>query len=455
MAALILGLAGGWLLAHGGLGGSPLSLFTTASASGRMSVLVLGADDRPGEPGRSDTAILVSVDFSQNKVTMLSVPRDSWANIPGRGWDKFNHAYAFGKEQLTLKTFNNVFGIMPDHYVVVNMQGFQKIVDTLGGVTIDVEKDLNYEDPYDTPPLKIHLKHGVQRLNGVQALGYVRFRHDSESDGGRQARQQKFIKALAAEALRPQNLTKLPTLSSQLYGAIRTDMSRTDLLRLGMALAKGLDPQSMGTAELKGVDRTFGGIYYLQLNLTEARGIVYKMVNGKDPDPAFAAKTQTAQREYLASITKEQERQAALTKAAEDAAKKAAAQTGQGTGASAPGQTGQPGSATQPGTATGGTTPGGETDTPASVARVSVRDASGKNLGPRYAGLFSEQGMQITQVSTEAAVSGTTEIIIHQADAATLQKVMSLLPNAKLVIQAAGPGTVADIEIVLGQDLAQ
>lgn len=453
--ALLAGLGGGLVLARV-FGRSPLSLFTTASPSGRMSVLVLGADDRPGEPGRSDTAILMSVDFSTDKVTMLSVPRDSWSNIPGHGWDKFNHAYAFGKEQLSVKTFGNLFGITPDHYVVVNMQGFEKIVDTLGGVTIDVEKDLNYDDPYDSPPLHIHLKKGVQRLNGVQALGYVRFRHDADSDWGRQERQQKFIKALAAEALKPQNLTKLPTLSSQLYGAIRTDMSRGDLLRLGMAVAKGLNPQTMGGAQLTGVDRTFGGIYYLQLNLTDARKTLYKMVYGRDPDANFLAQTQAAQQEYLASITKEQERQTALAKAAEDAAKKAAAQAGQGTGTTqpgTPGQTTQPGT-TAPGTGTGSTAPGSGGDTPAAVARVSVTDASGKDLGQRYAGLITEQGLQVTQIVAITPLHPTTEIIVHQADAATLQKVMSLVPNAKLVIQAGAPGS-ADIELILGQDLAQ
>ena len=434
-AALIVGLGGGWLLARGGLGGSALSLLASPSPTGRFNVLLLGADDRPDEPGRSDTAILLSVDLKMDKVSMLSIPRDTWSNIPGHGWDKFNHAYAFGKEQLSIKTLEGLLGLPVDHYVVVNMQGFQKIVDTLGGVTIDVEKDLNYEDPYDTPPLKIHLKKGVQRLTGYQALGYVRFRHDSESDWGRMARQQKFIRALAAEALKPQNLTKLPTLSSEMYGAVRTDLSRTQLLRLGMTLAKGLDPQSMQAVELKGQDRTFGGIYYMQLDFLDARRIAYKALKGTDPDAAFLAKTQADYQTYMASINAEVQRQTALAKAAEDAAKKAAEPSG--------GTPGTGGGTTTPGT--GGTT----------VSPVEVRliDASGKGLGPRYVGLLNEQGFKVTQSFVASEPQAATQIIVHQADAATLQKAMSLLPGASLVIQPPAAGVSEGLEIILGQNL--
>lgn len=429
--ALVAGLGAGWLLARGNLGGSALSFLPTPT-SGRINLLLLGADDRPGEPGRSDTAIVVSADLTNRHVSMISIPRDTWSNIPGHGWDKFNHAYAFGKEQLSLKTLNGLLGVPIDHYVVVNMQGFEKVVDTLGGVTIDVEKNMDYEDPYDSPPLKIHLKKGMQRLSGTEALKYVRFRHDAESDWGRMARQQKFLRALAAEALKPKNLLKLPSLANELYASIRTDLSKTDLLRLATTLSKGLDPQSMDAVELKGRDRTFGGIYYLQLDFLESRRTAYKVLKGKDPDAAFLTRAQSDNQAYLASITKEEQRQVSLAKTAEEAAKKA--------------------------DGSDGTTPGGgvtEPSAPPATSTVVVIDASGKSLGARYAGLLAEQGLQVAQVRAASQPRAATEIVVHKADAALLQKVMSLFPKSQLVVQPPAAGQTADLEVILGADLAE
>jgi len=458
--ALIGGIGAGWLLARSNLGGSALSFFPSSSPTGRMTVLLLGADDRPDEVGRSDTAILVTADLSTQKVTMMSIPRDTWANIPGHGWDKFNHAYAFGKEQLSLKTLRGLTGVPIDHYIVVNMQGFQKIVDSLGGVTIDVEKNMDYEDPTDKPPLKIHLKKGVQKLGGYDALGYVRFRHDSESDWGRMARQQKFLRALAAEALKPLNLPKLPSLAGQMYAAIRTDLSKADLVRFGLALSKGLDPQTMDTVELKGTDRTFGGVYYLQLDFMTARRAAYRLVTGKDPDTSFLAQAEKDNQSYLASITKEQQRQAALAKAAEDAARQAAEQPGQQPGQGQPGDATQPGQPDGPGTGTGttptepGASTGGTTTQPqVSASAVLVVDASGKGLGPRYASILAEQGLQVTGVMEASKPQASTQIIVHKSDAAALQKVMTLFPGAQLVVEPAAPGQTAGLVIILGQNL--
>lgn len=458
--ALIGGIGAGWLLARSNLGGSALSFLPGAPATGRMTLLLLGADDRPDEVGRSDTAILVTADLETKKVTMMSIPRDTWANIPGHGWDKFNHAYAFGKEQLSLKTLKGLLGVPVDHYIVVNMQGFQKIVETLGGVTIDVEKNMDYEDPTDKPPLKIHLKKGVQKLNGVDALGYVRFRHDSESDWGRMARQQKFLKALAGEALKPQNLPKLPSLAGQMYAAIRTDLSKTELLRFGLALSKGLDPETMDTIELKGADRNFGGVYYLQLDFMTARRAAYRLVTGKDPDTSFLAQAEKDNQTYLASISKEQQRQAALAKAAEDAAKQAAEQAGQQPGQEQPGDGTQPGRPAGDGTGTTPTTPGSSTGGTGTQPQVNARsvlvvDASGKGLGARYASVLAEQGLEVTGVTEAAKPQPSTQIIVHRSDAAALQKVMSLFPSAQLAVQPPPPGQEAGMVIILGQDLGQ
>lgn len=475
VASVMIGIAAGWLPARPHVQATrPQNPTAEASPSGRVNLLLLGADERPGEIGRSDTAILVSADLDAKKVSMVSLPRDTWVNIPGRGWDKLGHAFAYGEEnyeqakkqetlkppaerkpvtqrgeQLTLRTVNGLLNTQVDHYLVVNMQGFQKIVDTLGGVTIDVEKDLNYDDPKDDPPLHIHLKQGVQRLNGEDALKYVRFRHDAESDFGRMARQQKFLRALADEALRAKNLTKLPSLVSQLHSAVRTDLSDTDLLRLGMALAKGLQPGAVDGIELTpAADHMFGGIYYLEIDLLQSRYGVYQALHGPAPDETYQAQAREAQNTYRASIVAEQQRQAALAKAAEEAAKQGAAMggtaesggTGHGSGGTQPGVPGGPG---------GPATPGA----PQVTSTVVIIDASGKNLGPSYARAFAERGLALEQVTSPSELRPETQILVYKPDAVSLQNVMSLLPNAKLVIRPTPPGGEYQITVVLGSDL--
>ncbi|MHB9145459.1 MAG: LCP family protein [Symbiobacteriia bacterium] len=395
-ASVVVGIAIGWLLARPHIQAiRPQDTTAENAPTGRVNLLLLGADERPGVIGRSDTAILVSADLGAKKVSMVSLPRDTWVNIPGRGWDKLGHAFAYGEdnyeqaqkqeaqkppaerkpvtargEQLTLQTVNGLLDTQVDHYAVVNMQGFEKIVDTLGGVTIDVEKNLDYDDPVDSPPLHIHLKQGVQRLDGEDALKYVRFRHDAESDFGRMARQQKFLKALADEALKPKNLTKLPALINQFRSAVRTDLSNADLLRLGLAMAKGLTPGAITSAQLTATrDHTFGGIYYLEVDLLQSRKGVYQALHGAAPDEAYQTQAREAQSTYRASIVAEQQRQAELAKAAEEAVKQGAAMGGAGDTAPTPG-----GTPPTPGT-TAGTAP--------ATSMVVIIDASGKALGAR------------------------------------------------------------------------
>lgn len=472
-ASVVFGVAAGYLLARPHIQADhPQEATADAAPTGRVNLLLLGADERPGDVGRSDTAILVSADLGAKKVSMVSLPRDTWVNIPGRGWDKLGHAFAYGEEnyeqaqkqeakkppaerkpvtdrgeQLTLRTVNGLLDTQVDHYAVVNMQGFEKIVDTLGGVTIDVEKNLDYDDPVDSPPLHIHLKQGVQRLNGVDALKYVRFRHDAESDFGRMARQQKFLKALVDEALKPKNLTKLPALISQLRGAVRTDLSNADLLRLGLAMAKGLKPDAINSAQLTATrDHTFGGIYYLEVDLQQSRINVYQALNGTAPGDAFQAQAREAEKAYLASLAAEQQRQAELAKKAADAAKQGAALAGAGgTGTGASGGT-TPGSGTP-------TAPGATTGNPTPTSTVVIVDSSGKGLGARYARAFTERGLPLGQVTTSAQLRATTIIVVYKPDAEALAKVMSVLPSAKLVIQPTDPSGERQIAVFLGEDL--
>ena len=206
------------------------------SAQDKVNILVMGVDERSDDVGRSDTMFVVTVDTKTKSVALLSIPRDTRVKIPGHGWEKINHAYAYGGHKLTQQTVEELLGIPIDHYVLINFKGFQKIVDAIGGVDIDVEKRMYYEDPYDGPNgFVIDLRPGVQHMDGRTAIQYVRYR-DEEGDIGRIQRQQKFIKALFKEVASPAIITKVPAIIREVSSTISTDMSTTEMINLAQIL---------------------------------------------------------------------------------------------------------------------------------------------------------------------------------------------------------------------------
>lgn len=215
---------------------------TVADGSGKLhgkrNILIMGVDKRSGDVGRSDTLMVAMVDPGKDKVSLLSVPRDTLVSIPGHGWDKVNHAYAYGGHQLSQKTLENFLGIQINNYVLVDFQGFVKLVDAIGGVDIDVDKDMQYTDPYDGETgLVINLHAGRQHMDGTTAIQYVRYR-DEEGDIGRVKRQQKFLKAVFQKLSSTNLVTRAPEIARTLYQSIDTDLSVTDLASLLLTFAK-------------------------------------------------------------------------------------------------------------------------------------------------------------------------------------------------------------------------
>lgn len=119
----------------------------TAQIHGKRNILVLGVDRRTGDTGRSDTLFVTMLDTSRNQAALLSIPRDTLVPIPGHGWDKVNHVYAYGGQELSRKTLENFLGIRISNYVLVDFQGFIKLVDAIGGVDIDVESPCSTRIP--------------------------------------------------------------------------------------------------------------------------------------------------------------------------------------------------------------------------------------------------------------------------------------------------------------------
>ncbi|MEW5898139.1 MAG: LCP family protein, partial [Bacillota bacterium] len=124
-----------------------------------MTVLLLGVDARPGEKvARADTIIVAHVEPDANRLSLLSIPRDTRVNIPRHGMDKINAANVYGGPKLVSQVVSDLIGMPVQYYALTNWEGFKDIVDTLGGVTIEVEKRMNYYDPVDGPEYAIDLK---------------------------------------------------------------------------------------------------------------------------------------------------------------------------------------------------------------------------------------------------------------------------------------------------------
>ncbi|XHU96659.1 MAG: LCP family protein [cyanobacterium endosymbiont of Rhopalodia gibba] len=180
--------------------------------------------------GLSDTMVLLRFDPNQDKLRLLSIPRDTRANI-GRGIRKINEANYYGGAALAAEAVSTLLGGVPiDRYVRVNIQGVEKVIDALGGVNVYVPKNMKYTD--HSQHLYINLKQGEQHLDGERAIAFLRFRYDRYGDIGRVQRQQMLMRAVVEQALRPQTVLKMPEILSVIGTYIDTNLTVEELVAL-------------------------------------------------------------------------------------------------------------------------------------------------------------------------------------------------------------------------------
>lgn len=212
----------------------------------RVNLLLLGVDARPGwETSRSDTMILASIDPDFKKVALISIPRDTRVEVPGRGLDKICTANFVGGPELALTTVEKLTSLEIDYYIEADFNGFAEVVDTLGGVEVDVPQRM-YK-----PKALIDLQPGLQRLNGKDALAFVRYRDYAKGDIDRTSKQQEFLKAFANEILQRDTVLKLPKLLKQFKQYVNTDMGLRDMFKIA-SLARDLTAESINTQTLPG-----------------------------------------------------------------------------------------------------------------------------------------------------------------------------------------------------------
>lgn len=203
--------------------------YTMLKEQGRFNILLLGEDDVEGSR-RSDTILFVTVDIDDKNMRVVALPRDTRVQIPRHGYQKLNHAYAYGGVDLTKSTIEQYLDQPILYYFVVDYNSFPSLVNALGGVEIDVQKRMKYVDK--AGGVNINIQPGLQTLDGENALNFVRFRMDALGDIGRIQRQQQFMKAMLKKAYDPRNLIKIPEIASEVLKLIKTDMQPTLAVQL-------------------------------------------------------------------------------------------------------------------------------------------------------------------------------------------------------------------------------
>ena len=218
----------------------------TRKSKDYYTVLVMGRDTGGG--GNTDTMMLASYDVTGQKLTVMNIPRDTMVNV---SWDikRINSVYNYygGGDKGVKKVYQEIsqlVGFEPDYQVIIEWDAVGKLVDAIGGVNFDVPRNMNYEDPYQD--LSIHISKGYQKLDGKQAMGVIRYRHDNnmkygypDGDLGRIKTQQAFLKAVIQQLLQVKNVGKINQFSKIFQENVETDLSVQNLFWFGQAAIMG------------------------------------------------------------------------------------------------------------------------------------------------------------------------------------------------------------------------
>lgn len=383
----------------------------------RVNILLMGVDSRPGEtdPPRSDVMMVVSVDPLTHRVAMLSIPRDLWVPIPGFGENRINTAYFDGEVKklpgggpaLAEKTIQYNFGVHINYYIVVNFGGFKKGVDALGGVTIDVPRDINDplfpDDVYNFKPLFI--AKGVHHFNGQEALDYARTRH-ADSDFGRMRRQQQVLVAVKEQALTPETLLKIPALWASRDNAVWTDLTLDKIIALAQ-LARDVKAENIKEAV---VDESMalgivtpGGAMVLWPDREKIRAVIDDLFKTPEGVPVFQSTQSPGEAQAVPTQSKQPEE---FTKLA------------------------------------------------AEGARIEISNGTpSEGLAARAADWLKARGFNVVLVDTADRVDYQQTVVVRSSDKPyTQQRLIDIFHVTQKVRQNPNAKSDIDIRIVIGQD---
>ena len=244
-------------------------------ATGVLNILLFGLDRRSkNEASRSDTIIIASIDTKNKAVKLSSIMRDLYLAIPGKSDNRINAAYAFGGPELAIRTVNKNFNMDITRYVTVDFFGLPDIVDKIGGVDINVNKDeislLNITKP------------GLQHLNGTQALAYARIRYVGNNDFERTERQRTVLTALFDKA-KSQGISKVAALAAVVIPYIETNISKSEMMDFGikvMGFGKTNLQQLRIPADGTYKNKTINGMQVLVPDLQKNTDLLHNFIFG-------------------------------------------------------------------------------------------------------------------------------------------------------------------------------
>ena len=251
--------------------------FSPKSSVSGFNILAFGIDDT-SHSKRSDSIIVVHLNKTQNHIGALSIPRDTRVSIPGIGRTRINHAFSHGGIDLLKESVSQFLGIPINYYLKIDLSGVETIVNSLGGLEIDVKKSLNYVDY--AGDLYIDIPKGKQLLKGKKVMEYLRFRHDEEGDIGRIRRQQIFLDHLVKKILSFDGVLKLPEIIKTTKSIVSTDLSFVQLLSLTRDFKDAVTNDSILKATVPGSASLVGGAYYWKPNVTALDKVVEDTLYG-------------------------------------------------------------------------------------------------------------------------------------------------------------------------------
>lgn len=247
-----------------------------------------GIDQRPnqGDQGRPDTLMLALIDPQLVKVTLISIPRDSYVSIPGRtNKDKINHAYPLGGVDLTIKTIEKWFDIDIYAHVAIDFEGFIELVDLVGGVDVYVDRSIQYDSTADGT--HIRLEEGQQVLDGENALDFVRARLDNRgqryytSDYKRMERQQLVLKELGSEIVSLKSLPRIFSMMSVVGNNVKTTLTPDELDFLVRKFSR-FNTEKLETTSVQGEALHLNGLWYEDVPDSEVERIQQIIVDFLD-----------------------------------------------------------------------------------------------------------------------------------------------------------------------------
>lgn len=250
-----------------------------------QNIMLVGSDLREGESGngRSDSCLLVSYNKRTGSISLVSFMRDVWINIPGIGFNRINAAYSYGGIGLLINTVNENFGLDIQNYVLVDFEGFESIVDDLGGVEVNLtKKEAQFINGGSSA--KVVVKDGMQKLNGEQALVHSRNRKTGDGDFGRTRRQREVLMAIYSKVRTDLSPLKLPSLLNNVFKHAKTNITPETMLSLGLDVMKSSD-LSTGNGRIP-FDNTWkyanmDGRSVVSINLAKNRELLHDLIYGE------------------------------------------------------------------------------------------------------------------------------------------------------------------------------